>query len=147
MIWTNYAWDLCCSMCCGAALGLNWALIVKSLKIVWAHSWNIWMCNRDALWYHQRNRFVRYKEINLISFMRTHKKILLASQTQTYTAADTKLYLQIDFFNMFLLDIDRSCFLNLICMQFFLFTLSYFVNKSIVVCFINITFKNLLLWC
>ena len=77
--------------------------------------------------------------------MRTHKKILLASQTQTYTAADTKLYLQIDFFNMFLLDIDRSCFLNLICMQFFLFTLSYFVNKSIVVCFINITFKNLLL--
>ena len=105
-IWSSKVWELdhdlnklCVRFVLCAALGLNWALIVKSLKIVWAHSWNIWMCNRDALWYHQRNRFVRYKEINLISFMRTHKKNSLASQTQTYKAAATKLYLQIEFLN------------------------------------------------
>ena len=128
-------------ICC-CALGLNWALIVKSLKIVWAHCWNIWMCNRDAVWYHQRNHFVRYKEINLISFMRTHKKNSLASQTQTYKAAATKLYLQIEFF-MFLLDIDCSCFSNIIYIQFVLLALSYFMNKSLFSYPINITCKNL----
>ena len=73
MIWTNYAWDLVFVCCIELELSIDSEKNEKKkFENSFEHCWNISMCNRDAVWYHQRNRFVCYKEINLM--YHSHKR-------------------------------------------------------------------------
>ena len=93
------------------------------------------MCNRDAVWYHQRNRFVCYKEINLIyhSYKRTEQeKFFLASLQLNISIVLHLKVVQSYKLNVFVfvLNIDCSYFLNIYKYAVFLSCMLSFETKE-----------------
>ena len=79
MIWTNYAWDLLC---------VHWAWIEHwygEFENSFEHCLNIWICNRDAVWYREVSKFFscRIKKsilYNYKSFMWNTQKFFLCEE-------------------------------------------------------------------